>query len=245
VDVAAALREAAAARRSDAQGDPPAGGFAPLYSDLGYVLAGAALARAVGARDAGEAIAQLVLDPLGIADSAGTVRELTARGRLGPFVPTEDVAWRGGRIEGAVHDENAWALSDLGGSGHAGIFGTVDAVLSFGAAVHDALAHRDGPLAAPNLDLQWLVRERPGGTLRAGFDGKSSEGSSAGPSMSPRSYGHLGFVGTSLWIDPDAQAVVALLTNRVFQGRHHAAIRAARPHVHEALFLRALDLARG
>ncbi len=242
VDTSAALREAADARCPEGGADGSPESFAPVYSDLGYILAGAALARAVGSRDAGEAIARLVLEPLGIADGAGTVRELEARGHRGPFVPTENVAWRGGRLMGAVHDENAWALTARGGSGHAGIFGTADAVLTFGAAVLDAVERR-GPFAGAAVD--WLVQERPGGTLRAGFDGKSHQGSSAGPSMGPRSFGHLGFVGTSLWIDPDVRAVVTLLTNRVFYGRDPIAIRSARPWAHEQLWARAREIAKG
>jgi CubicO group peptidase (beta-lactamase class C family) len=235
VDVEAALREAADARRADAGGPPPLEGFAPLYSDLGYVLAGAALARAVGATDAGEAIARLVLEPLGLGGQAGTVRELEARGVSGPFAPTETVEWRGGPVVGAVHDENAWALTGKGGSGHAGIFGTIDAVLTFGRAVLDDLG-----------SLGWLVRERPGGSLRAGFDGKSPppEASSAGQLTGPRTIGHLGFTGTSLWIDPDAGVVVSLLTNRVCPTRDALAIRAARPWAHDRLFERAVSLHR-
>lgn len=231
VETWAALREAANARRPDARGEAPEDGFAPLYSDLGYVLAGAALARAVGARDAGEAIARLVLDPLGLGDRAGTVRELEARGVGGPFAATETVAWRGGAVVGAVHDENAWALTGKGGSGHAGIFAKVDAVLAFGEAVLDDLGA-----------LEWLVRSRPGGSLRAGFDGKSPQGSSAGDRLGPRSFGHLGFTGTSLWIDPDARVVVALLTNRVCPTREHLGIRAARPRAHDELFDRAMAI---
>jgi CubicO group peptidase (beta-lactamase class C family) len=225
VDPGACLRDAANARRPDATGPLPPAGFAPLYSDLGYLLAGVALARAVGARDAGEAISRLVLEPLGIADRMGTVRELAARGVRGPFAPTETVPWRGGPVVGAVHDENAWAFAGHGGCGHAGLFGTVDAVLTFGLAVLGGLDR-----------LEWLVRERPGGTLRAGFDGKSAEGSSAGRRMGPRSFGHLGFTGTSLWIDPDARVVVSLLSNRVCPTRAHLAIRSARPWAHDALF---------
>jgi CubicO group peptidase (beta-lactamase class C family) len=244
VHVAAALREAAGARRTDA-GEPAEHGFPPLYSDLGYALAGAALARAVGARDAGEAAMRLVLEPLGLRGRAGTIRELSAAGVGGPFAPTEDVAWRGGRVTGAVHDENAWALTGRGGSGHAGLFGTVDAVLTIGRAVLDLLQGRAGEAFAAGIDdAAWLVRERPGGTLRAGFDGKSVEGSSAGARMGPRSFGHLGFTGTSLWIDPDAQIVVVLLTNRVCPTRDHLAIREARPRAHDALWS-AAQAARG
>jgi CubicO group peptidase (beta-lactamase class C family) len=233
VDRTAALREAADARRDDARGAPPEEGFPPLYSDLGYALAGEALARAVGARDAGEAIGRLVLAPLGLSSRAGTIRDLEQAGVIGPFAPTETVAWRGGEIRGAVHDENAWALTGKGGSGHAGIFATIDAVLAFGAAVLEVV---DEPAFA------WLFRERPGGTLRAGFDGKSAEGSSAGERMGPRSIGHLGFTGTSLWIDPDSGVVAALLTNRVCPTREHVAIRAARPWAHDALVEHALSL---
>lgn len=235
VDREASLRTAAGARRKDASGKPPSEGFSPLYSDLGYVLAGEALARVAGARDAGEAIAKLVLEPLGALDKAGTVRELESQGKAHIFAPTETVPRRGGSVVAAVHDENAWALTGKGGSGHAGIFGTVGAVLAFGEAVLDEV-RRGG--------LGWLVVERPGGTLRAGFDGKSLEGSSAGARMGARAFGHLGFTGTSLWIDPEACVVVALLTNRVCPTRDHMAIRAARPWAHDALFERGMELVR-
>jgi CubicO group peptidase (beta-lactamase class C family) len=239
IDVAATLRRAAEARRPEALGPPPPEGFAPLYSDLGYILAGQALARARGVRDAGEAITHVVLDPLGLSTQAGTARELASRGVHGPFAPTETVAWRGGEVRGAVHDENAWALTGSGGSGHAGIFATVDAVLTFGRAVLEGLEGAE--------DLGWLVRERPGGTLRAGFDGKSPwpEVSSGGARMGSRAFGHLGFTGTSLWIDPDARVVVALLTNRVCPTRNHLGIRAARPWAHDALFERACQMTGG
>jgi CubicO group peptidase (beta-lactamase class C family) len=239
-DRSGALRQAAAGRRDDALGEPPPQGFPPVYGDLGYALAGEALARAIGAVDAGEAIGRLVLEPLRVVHHAGAVRDLAAHGVHGPFAPTEHVAWRGGLIQGAVHDENAWALSGYGGSGHSGIFATVDAVLAFGEAVLDALDGR--ALAWPDSDLSWLVRERPGGSLRAGFDGKSPEGSSAGRRMGSRTFGHLGFTGTSLWIDPDAKVVVVLLTNRVCPTRASSAIREARPRVHDALFERALEI---
>jgi len=92
----------------------------------------------------------------------------------------------------------------------------------------------------------WLVRARPGGTLRAGFDGKSPppEASSAGTLIGPHAFGHLGFTGTSLWIDPDARVVVSLLTNRVCPTREHVAIREARPWAHDRLFERARATAR-
>jgi CubicO group peptidase (beta-lactamase class C family) len=241
VDVGKALEEAAGARREECPGPIPLGGFAPVYSDMGYILAGVALARHAGAVDAGRVIEELVAGPVERSAELGTARSLEALGvRLAErAAPTEEVAWRGGVVRGRVHDENAWALTGDGGSGHAGMFGTLRAVLDLGAATLDALAGR-GPFA--DARVAELVRERPGGTLRAGFDGKSVEGSSAGESFGPRAFGHLGFTGTSLWIDPDAEVVVVVLTNRIHPSREHTAIRAARPAAHDALFRRALAL---
>jgi CubicO group peptidase (beta-lactamase class C family) len=232
LDSSDALHTAAAGRRDDAKGAPPPEGFAPIYSDLGYALVGEALARATGARDAGDAIERLVVAPLGLESELGTARELSARGVdvVARSAPTEDVPWRGGVVRGRVHDENAWALTGEGGSGHAGMFGTVRAVLDFGMHVLKCRS-----------ELAWLIEPRPGGTLRAGFDGKSETGSSAGTICSPRTFGHLGFTGTSLWIDPDAEAVVALLTNRVYPTRNNTLIREARPRAHDALFTLARD----
>lgn len=213
----AALMEALRCRRADCAGPIPTEGFAPVYSDLGYVLVGEAMKRSeVPALDLGPEIGAASALRRSLIDFDARV------------VPTEVVDWRGGEIRGHVHDENAWALDGDELSGHAGMFGTIDAVLRFGTTVHDAIA--------TDASLEWLVRVRPGGTLRAGFDGKSEEGSSAGARCSMRTYGHLGFTGTSLWIDPDAQVVVALLTNRVHPTRENTAIRAARPRIHDALF---------
>jgi len=245
VDVDDALEKAARARRPECRGKPSAEGFAPLYSDLGYVLVGQALAVATKTRDAGEAIERAIVAPLDLGEELGTARALEMRGASARFaervVATEVVPWRGGEIRGRVHDDNAFALTGDGGSGHAGMFGTVGAVLRFGVAALDAIERGRGPLGTED-DLDWMVRPRQGGTLRAGFDGKTEGGSSmAGTRCGPRTFGHLGFTGTSLWIDPDAEAVVVLLTNRVHPTRESTAIRAARPAAHDTLFALALE----
>ncbi len=234
-DADEALRAAADAVRPELRGAPlPREGHPPIYSDMGYALAGAALARALGVVDAGAAIEQLVVAPLAAERRADLPWALGTARALGAvdYVPTEIVPFRGGEVRGVVHDENAWALTADGGSGHAGMFGTVAAVLDFGKAVLDGL-RGDGPLAG--FDLEWLVRERPGGTLRAGFDGKSASGSSVGAVMGPRTFGHLGFTGTSLWMDPETGVTVSLLTNRVHPTRENGRLRELRPAAHDAL----------
>lgn len=229
IDAPLALRTVANARRVECvDREIPVEGFPPVYSDLGPLLVGAALARELKMADAGAVIESFIEGGAEL----GTARALEARLGSKDFMkrvrPTEVVPWRGdGAIRGRVHDENAWALTREGGSGHAGMFGTLSAVLAFGAHVLDSLADER---------LDWMVRERPGGTLRAGFDGKSETGSSAGSVSGPRTFGHLGFTGTSLWIDPDAETVVVVLTNRVNPTRDNLEIRALRPRAHDALF---------
>jgi serine-type D-Ala-D-Ala carboxypeptidase len=228
--------------RSD-RGEPdPVFGFAPIYSDLGYFLAGEMLASYTETPDAGAAIRAVLLEPLGLADALGTARDLRLDERLPRVVPTEFVPWRGGVVHGRVHDENAFVLEGSGGAGHAGLFGTARALAAFGQLLVEAAGDR-GPLA--HRDFQELLAVRPGGTLRAGFDGKSVEGSSAGRQAGPNAFGHLGFTGTSLWIDPDLGVATVFLTNRVSPTRASTHIRQARPIVHDLLFTRGIATDRG
>lgn len=237
-----ALRQAASARRPDCAGRPGAEGFPPLYSDLGYLLLGAAI-EAVASEPLDRVVEQEVTGPLGL--ELGSARQLRRRRpRFDRDVaPTEVVRARGGCVRGVVHDENAWALSGHGSSGHAGLFGAVSDVLGFGAAVLAALGGESSWLERALVEK--LVMPRPGGSLRAGFDGKSEAGSSAGASCSEQTFGHLGFTGTSLWCDPRAGIATVLLTNRVHPTRDNPRIRVARPRVHDALFRAAKGLLPG
>jgi serine-type D-Ala-D-Ala carboxypeptidase len=236
VDPREALVIAANARREGCEGDPPAGGFPPVYSDLGYLLLGASVAARAGEDplDLDRVMAREVMDPLGL--DVGSARQWRAKDpRFDERVaPTEIVPWRGA-VRGAVHDENAWAIVKDAAAGHAGLFGDARSVLDLGLAVLDVLKGRAPSFLRPE-DLEPHVRDRPGGSLLAGFDRKSGPNSSAGSRFGDRTFGHLGFTGTSLWIDPDAEIVGVLLTNRVHPTRETIAIRAARPAVYDALW---------
>ena len=227
------LRTAADLRHPSFVGAPPAHGFPPVYSDLGYLLVGAALeARTHTALD--ELMARECLAPLGL--RLGSMRSLRAlaSGVDAEVAPTETVAWRGGLVRGAVHDENAWLVAGDGAAGHAGLFGDAASVVALGLAVLHALGGDDTWLSA--RELEPLVRARPGGTHAAGFDRRGAESPSSGAHFGPNTFGHLGFTGTSLWIDPDRELVGVLLTNRVCPTREHVAIRQARPAAYDALF---------
>ena len=235
VERESALREILNGRRPECAAAPPVAGYAPVYSDLGLALVGFALERSEGAAlDA--IVAREVCAPLEL--EVGSARQLRARSRDFDTrcMPTETVPFRGGELRGVVHDENAWALSGHASSGHAGLFGTARGVVGFGVALLDALNGRSDAWL-DRASLSALLEVRPGGTLLAGFDGKSADQSSAGTLAGPRSFGHLGFTGTSFWCDPDADRVLVLLTNRVCPTRNNPAIRAARPAVNDALFV--------
>ena len=233
-DKTAAIREAIDGRRPECTEPAPAHGHPPLYSDLGFALVGLAVER-LEQLPLDQVIDREICTPLGL--EVGSSRLLRARdaGFSARCMPTETVPFRGGEVHGVVHDENAWALSGHGLSGHAGLFGTAAGVARFGAALLDARRGRAPTWLAPH-SLAPLLEERPGGTLRAGFDGKSADQSSAGSLAGMRSFGHLGFTGTSFWCDPDADRVLVLLTNRVCPTRNNPRIRAARPAVNDALY---------
>ena len=227
------LREAAAARRPDAAGAIPPEGFLPVYSDLGYLLVGEAIARA-GGKPLDWLVEELVFAPLEL--TMGSARRIRAKdaGFEKAVAATEWVAWRAGTVRGLVHDENAWSYSGEAASGHAGLFGTVGAVLMLGRAVVDVLRDRNRSFLTRE-ELWPLVKPRPLGTLRAGFDGKSDAGSSSGAKFGKSTIGHLGFTGTSLWCDVDRQMVGVLLTNRVHPTRENEGIRRARPYAYDRM----------
>ncbi len=227
-----ALQLVADARRENCPGPRPVAGFPPVYSDLGYILAGLMLERA-SRQVLDGLVREKVCAPLAL--DVGSVRQWLARGRsTDDMVPTEFVGWRGGDVRGFVHDDNAWALAGHGTAGHAGLFGSVTSVLRLGLELLKAGLGQSRWLS--DAAMSFLVAERPGGTLRLGFDAKSAGASAAGARCGPRTFGHLGFTGTSVWCDPDANVVTALLTNRVRPTRTNMAIRLARPLVHDALF---------
>ena len=135
-----------------------------------------------------------------------------------------DTIWRKRMVRGTVHDENAdW----LGGvAGHAGLFGSAEDLLNYGEWVLRAgwspKPPTVGPSVRPSVLREFARRQEvvPGSSRALGWD-TPSPGSSAGTRLDPRSFGHTGFTGTSLWIDPTRELVIVLLTNRVHPTRNN------------------------
>jgi CubicO group peptidase (beta-lactamase class C family) len=205
---------------------PP--GSRELYSDLGFML----LERVCEAAD--RPLAEVWPELPFHGPEALHFRPLPqAPGDL-RYAATEQCPWRGRLMQGEVHDDNCWVLGGV--AGHAGVFGTLDATL---AAVGDLLRGVDTQLV-DWLSPWWL---HPHGTFLGGFDTPTPGASSSGTFFGRRSFGHLGFTGTSFWIDPDEQVAMVLLTNRVCPTRKNLGIRALRPALHDAAWA-ALEVSR-
>jgi CubicO group peptidase (beta-lactamase class C family) len=222
---------AEAARRPDE--NPGAGRGRAVYSDLGYIVAGETIARAANTT-LDKLVAREVTQPLGVDTEvyyAGALPPAERAVLAKRAAATERCDWRGRVVRGEVHDENCAALGGVGG--HAGLFGSAAGVAALGRAMLDARVGR-GDFLPPEL-VATALATRPGTTLRLGWDGRASQGSSAGRRISPAAFGHLGFTGTSLWCDPDRELVIVLLTNRVHPSRANDRIRGFRPAFHDAI----------
>ena len=147
--------------------------------------------------------------------------------------PTRQDEWRGRILVGEVDDDNAWALGGV--AGHAGLFGTAASVGECARHLLQILEGRQG--AFQEQTLRTFVSRRtdvPGSSRALGWDTMLPT-SSCGTRMSPLAFGHVGFTGTSLWIDPDAAIYVVLLTNRVHPTPDNEAIKQIRPALHDAV----------
>jgi len=202
-----------------------------IYSDLGFILLGFLAAdRGQASLDSQFAqLAQPIAPALTFALSADDRRRAAATTAL-----VEDIR-RGRVLKGEVHDNYAAALGGV--AGHAGLFGPAEAVGTFARAVLRA-ARGDETVASPLTPAMVRLFTRPSavpGSSRAlGWDTMRPT-SSCGTHMSPAAFGHVGFTGTSLWIDPDRDRYFVLLTNRALTGASVEGMRDVRRAFHDAL----------
>ncbi len=199
------------------------------YSDLGLILLGEILERVAG-ESLDAFVRRRVFEPLGMRDTRFRPGpELLAR-----IAPTEDDPGRGRVLRGEVHDENAHALGGV--APHAGLFSTAGDLARFAQMMlYGGVFEHQRLFSRATMETFTAKAGVPGSDRALGWDTKSPEGSSAGSLFSPRSYGHTGFTGTSIWIDPDRELFVILLTNRVHPTRDNTLIRQVRPAVADAV----------
>lgn len=178
-----------------------------IYSDLGFIALGEVLQRTYG-----RSLAALVR-PI---RSSPRYRPSPACARSIPA--TEDDGWRG-RVQGFVHDEKAFLMGGV--AGHAGLFGTAADVAWLAEQYLGALRGREPGLLHADMAREAVTEQAYDPVLRRGLGWalKTSDENSCGPSFSPSTFGHTGFVGTCVWADPERDCTGVLLTNSVYFGR--------------------------
>lgn len=213
---------------------PP--GKVALYSDLDFITLGFLL----------EELAQepLELQATRFFKRLDLSQELRFAPKTAAAVPEERVAATErhllrGLLRGRVHDDNAWALG--GAAGHAGLFGTARGVLGM-LLEWRAAYHGEGRLFTRETVFPFLFPSPtpPRCGFALGFDRPSHRGSASGRHFSQHAIGHLGYTGTSAWLDLEREVCVVLLTNRVHPSGENTAIRGFRPALHDAV-MEALD----
>ncbi|MHB1938029.1 MAG: serine hydrolase domain-containing protein [Acidobacteriaceae bacterium] len=205
-------------------------GTQSVYSDIGFILLGHLLETIIGER-LDSFCRQEVFVPLRMRST-----HYCPPSELMPLIPpTADAEnFRHRVLQGEVHDGNCWMLGGV--SGHAGVFSNVADILCLA----DCLLHRGRNVFQPETVSMFTARQEmpPSSGWALGWDTPTAP-SSSGKFFSAHSIGHLGYTGTSLWIDFDKDLAVVLLTNRTYPGHHEAKasenIKVVRPLFHDAL----------
>jgi CubicO group peptidase (beta-lactamase class C family) len=205
-------------------------GEAVVYSDLGFMLAGEMVSR-LAKEPLDKACATLVCDPLATPATRYRLPQEIRR----HIVCTENDPWRGRLLRGEVHDENCWAMGGI--AGHAGLFATAADVAALGE-LYRTIGQSAGGRVISRASALEATREHAAGNGERrglGWALKADDAHSCGARFSTSSFGHTGFTGTSLWVDPTRELTVAFLTNRVHITRDGASILRARGKLHDAI----------
>ena len=204
-----------------------------LYSDIGFMILRWVI-ESIAEQRFDHFVREYIFRPLDIDSDDGLFFvDLNSNPREGRFAATEHCPWRNILVEGAVHDENAYVVGGI--AGQAGLFGSAEKVYSL---LSKLLAIFNGCSTAnffPRDLVQKFFKRHALSQRALGFDAPSLEGSSCGKCFSKRSVGHLGFTGTSFWMDLDSSIIVILLTNRVHPSRNNTEIKAFRPILHDTI----------
>ncbi len=216
--------------------DAPTGTKA-IYSDLGFIALGETIEK-VSSGALNRFCREKIFHPLGLRATDFIDISLVRSRRLEPvadmFAPTEVCPSRKRLLVGEVDDENAFAMGGV--AGHAGLFAPVREVDRIAAELIACYAGRSD-FVPQKIIREFWTRDKsvPASTWALGWDTPSRQGSSSGHLFSPGAVGHLGFTGTSIWIEPDSEIAISMLTNRVHPRRENQAIREFRPKIHDLI----------
>ncbi|NKB67754.1 MAG: serine hydrolase [Candidatus Latescibacteria bacterium] len=215
-------------------------GTVSRYSDLGPILLGDLFETLLEGR-LDRLCQDLLYGPLGVDSTFFVALDdplPQAQRPSSAFAATEQCSWRQRLIRGQVHDENAYFLRGV--AGHAGLFSDLDDLVSLACFLLAAHAGDKDFLPAPTL-AEFTRRQNlvPDSSRALGWD-TPFVGASCGGRFSPQAFGHTGFTGTSIWLDPVGQRFVVLLANRVHPHRDNRAFLRFRPQLHD-MIIEALD----
>jgi CubicO group peptidase (beta-lactamase class C family) len=201
-----------------------------VYSDLGFMIL-AWVVEHVAQRRLDHFVVDQIYQSLRI-NRLFFISDNIEDGRVS-FAATENCPWRQKILEGQVHDENAYAVGGI--EGHAGLFGAADDINRLLIELLFAYHGRTNTGLFQQELLHQFFQRLPGTDKALGFDTPSLTGSSCGQGFSQNSIGHLGFTGTSFWMDLEQSVIVILLTNRVHPTRDNERIKKFRPELHDAV----------
>ncbi len=209
-------------------------GRAVLYSDLGYMLLGLVIEKVSGLK-LDRYFSKMIMEPIGLDQNIFFKPIGSKKNQTGRFAPVEYCPWRGRILRGEVSDDNCWALGGV--AGHAGLYGDVKGVLKLSELIMDIWQGQGcHPHINPRDFAAFLDRKSgiKGDTWALGFDRPNpAGGASCGKYLSTASVGHLGFTGTSFWLDPERKLVIVILSNRVHPSRTNKRIKKFRPAFHD------------
>lgn len=199
-----------------------------VYSDLGMILLGE-IVEIVSGRRLDQFITEEMFNPMSM-NSTRFNPEQVSRALASRIPPTEiDTVFNRGTVHRRVHDERAWFLDGV--AGHAGLFSSVQDISKYAFMMLNGGVYAGQQMLRPETISYFTGARSPVNHRGLGFDRKSEGFSTAGQLTGPHTFGHLGFTGTSLWIDPDHDIAIILLTNRTWPdrsyGRRISEIRAA------------------
>jgi CubicO group peptidase (beta-lactamase class C family) len=218
--------------REKPDGEP---GKAAVYSDLGFMLLGEAIEEVTGL-SLDRFCQDRIFKPLGMRSTSFVDLSLLRTRRIVPITdmiaPTELCPWRKKILCGEVHDDNAYAMGGV--AGHSGLFSCASDLNVILSRVRDAYLGKSDFLPDA-LVKEMFARDKtvPNSTRTLGWDTPAAVGSAAGTRFSKNTVGHLGFTGTSLWLDLERSVHVILLTNRVHPSRENEKIKDFRPVIHD------------
>ncbi len=206
-----------------------------VYSDLGFMVLSWIIEEISGQR-LDQFVWEQIYSPLEIDDLFFPETGLKSKKFIQyrqKIVASQQCPWRKKVLVGEVDDDNAWAAGGI--EGHAGLFGNAGSIYKLCFEILKALQNKPTRVLRPDI-IQNFVSRKNKHAMVAGFDTPSKEGSSSGNYFSKSSIGHLGFAGTSFWIDPETGLIIIFLTNRVHPLRSNEGIKKFRPQIHDLIF---------